>query len=66
VSGSGTPVLAPANVLGAPASSLAGISSILAVVTSALSHGVPTDAGGWITFGVSVLAGIGAIFAKAS
>jgi hypothetical protein len=52
-------------VLGAPASSLAGISSILAVVTSALSHGVPTDAGGWITFAVAVLSGVGAIFAKA-
>ena len=59
------PVIHPSNILGSPGSTWAGVAAILGVVTSAMSSGLPTTQAGWITFGVAVVTGIGAIFSKA-
>lgn len=66
MSGSAAPAaLHPSNVFGSPGSTWAGVAAILGVVTTAMSGGLPTSQAGWVTFGVSVVAGIGAIFSKA-
>lgn len=69
MSGNTTPVTTPtlhtSNVFGSPGSTWAGTASILAVVSSAMATGLPTNNAGWITFAVSLLTGIGAIFSKA-
>ena len=60
-----TPNLSWRNIFDSPGSSWAGLSAVLGVVASAMASGVPTTLGGWVTFGVAVATGLGAIFSKA-
>jgi hypothetical protein len=59
------PLFHPSNISGSPASSMAGVAAILSVLSGALNHGVPTTAAGWFGVFLTVLSGVGAMFARA-
>ena len=59
------PPLHPANVFGSPGSTWAGVAAFFAVLAGSMANGFPSSQAGWITFGVSVVTGVGAIFSKA-
>lgn len=59
------PALHTSNVLGSPGSTWAGAAAIFGVVTAAMGGGFPTTQAGWITFGVALATGVGAIFSRA-
>jgi len=66
MSGTTTPkAVGAANIFGSPGSTWAGGAAILSVVANAMQSGLPTNTAGWVSFAVSVLMGIGAIFSKA-
>jgi len=54
-----------ANITGSPGTTWAGIGALAAAASQTIAtNGLPTSTAGWITFGLSIVGGLGAILGR--